>query len=136
MKMTTKGKYAVSAMCELAGAYSGDHGKYLQAKDIASRHFLSGLYVEQILNKLKRSKLVKAVRGPQGGYILSRPPKKIRISEILIATEGPISIVSCVNGSKKETCKLSSKCKTVKFWSKLNCAIQNVLDETTLDDLC
>jgi len=134
--MTTKGKYAVSAMCELAVAYSGDCGKYRQAKDIARKHFLSELYIEQILNKLKRSKLVKAVRGPQGGYILSRPPKKIRISEILEATEGPLSIVSCANGNEGGTCKLSSKCKTMKFWSKLNGVIQNVLDETTLEDLC
>jgi Rrf2 family protein len=133
--MTTKGKYAVSAMCELAGARSGE-SKYLQAKDIAARHFLSELYVEQILNKLKKAGLVKAVRGRQGGYILSLPPKKIKIGDILEATEGPISLVSCIGGSHKDVCRLSSKCKTVKFWSKLNTVIKRVLDETTLDDLC
>ena len=136
MKMTTKGKYAVSTMCELAGAYSGDEGKYLQAKDIARRHFLSELYVEQILNMLKRSSLVKAVRGPQGGYILTKPPKMIKIAEILEATEGPISLVQCITKTEKETCRLSSKCKTKKFWSRLNGVIQKVLDETTLGDLC
>ncbi len=134
MKMTTKGKYAVSAMCELAGA--NNDGKYLQAKDIAARHFLSELYVEQILNKLKKAGLVKAVRGPQGGYKLSSPPKMIKIGDILEATEGPISLVSCIGGSHKDVCRLSSKCKTVKFWSKLNTVIKRVLDETTLDDLC
>jgi Rrf2 family cysteine metabolism transcriptional repressor len=136
MKMTTKGKYAVSTMCELAGAYSGDRGKYLQAKDIAGRHFLSEMYAEQILNMLKRSSLVKAVRGPQGGYILARPPRMIKIGEILEATEGPISLVQCITSDKKGICRLSLKCKTKKFWSKLNRVIQRVLDETTLDDLC
>ena len=135
MKMTTKGKYAVSAMCELAGA-SAREGKYLQAKDIAARHFLSELYVEQILNKLKKAGLVIAVRGRQGGYLLSLPPKKIKIGDILEATEGPISLVSCIGGNHKDICRLSSKCKTIKFWAKLNNVIQRVLDETTLDDLC
>lgn len=136
MKMTTKGKYAVSAMCELAGTYFGDRGKYLQAKDIAGRHFLSEMYAEQILNMLKRSNLVKAVRGPQGGYSLARPPGKIKIGDILEATEGPISLVYCITKNKKDICKLSLKCKTKRFWSKLNRVIQCVLDETTLDDLC
>jgi Rrf2 family protein len=136
MKLTTKGKYAVSTMCELACAYSSDGGKYLQAKDIASRHFLSKLYVEQILNMLKRSKLVKAIRGPHGGYSLVRPPKKIKIGEILEATEGPISLVHCITKNGSDICRLSLKCKTKKFWSKLNGVIQGVLDNTTLEDLC
>ena len=133
--MTTKGKYAVSAMCELAGA-AAEKGKFLQAKDIAAKHFLSELYVEQILNKLKKAGLVKAIRGRQGGYMLSLPPKKIKIGDILEATEGPISIVSCMDGKNKDVCRLSSKCKTIKFWAKLNNVIKRVLDETTLKDLC
>ena len=134
--MSTKGKYAVSAMCELAGAISVKGEKYLQAKDIASRHFLSALYVEQILNKLKKAGLVKAIRGRQGGYMLSLAPEKIKIGDILEATEGPISLVSCIAGGHKDVCKLSSKCKTIKFWAKLNTVIKRVLDETTLKDLC
>jgi len=88
------------------------------------------------LNMLKRSNLVKAVRGPQGGYLLAKPPKMIKIAEILEATEGHISLVQCITKTEKETCRLSSKCKTKKFWSRLNDVIQKVLDETTLGDLC
>jgi len=131
--MTTKGKYAVSTMCELAGNYEG---KYLQAKDIAKRHLLSELYVEQILNKLKRAGLIKAIRGPQGGYILSKAPKYIKVGDILEATEGPISLVHCITKSGEDICRLSQQCKTKKFWFRLNSVIQNVLDETTLADLC
>jgi len=131
--MTTKGKYAVSTMCELAGSYKG---KYLQAKDIAKKHFLSESYAEQILNKLKRAGLIKAIRGPQGGYSLSKAPKCIKVGDILEATEGPISLVHCITKSGEDICRLSSHCKTKKFWSKLNNVIQGVLDETTLADLC
>ncbi len=134
--MTTKGKYAVSTMCELACSYSKSGGTYLQAKDIAARHVLSALYVEQILNKLKKKGLIKAVRGPQGGYILSRDPKNIKISEILEATEGPISLGECATISSDHVCRLSGKCKTKKFWSKLDSVIRNVLEKTTLSDLC
>ena len=134
--MTTKGKYAVSTMCELAASYSKNGGGYLQAKDIATRHYLSLLYVDQILNKLKKCGLVRAVRGPQGGYVLSREPGKIRLSEILEATEGPISLVDCATKGNVNVCRLSAKCKTKKFWSKLDSVIRNVLEETTLKDLC
>jgi Rrf2 family cysteine metabolism transcriptional repressor len=120
-------------MCELAANYGGD---ILQAKDIAKRHMLSGQYVEQILNKLKRAGLIKAVRGPKGGYSLSRAPKLIKISEILEVTEGPISLVSCVTKGGESFCGHSSQCKTKKFWSRLNGVIQKVLDDTTLRDLC
>jgi Rrf2 family transcriptional regulator, cysteine metabolism repressor len=133
VKLTTKGKYAVSTMCELASNYGKD---VLQAKDIARRHMLSPLYVEQILNKLKRAGLIKATRGPKGGYSLSRSPKLIKISEILEVTEGPISLVSCVTKDGGSFCGQSSQCKTKKFWSRLNGVIQNVLDDTKLADLC
>jgi len=136
MKMTTKGKYAVSTMCELAGAYSSGNGKYLRAKDIAESQFMSELYVEQILNRLKKAGLVKAVKGPKGGYSLSKSPKQIKIGEIIVATEGPISLVQCISKDESGKCSMSAKCKTKKFWSKLSRVIENVLDKTTLDDLC
>lgn len=134
--MTTKGKYAVSTMCELAGSYVMGPNKYVRARDIASRYLMSELYVEQILNKLKRFGLIRAFRGPNGGYTLSREPKNIKIGEIIEATEGPVSLVQCVKKEESGICRLSQKCKTKKFWSKLSSVIENVLNETTLADLC
>lgn len=135
MKMTTKGKYAVSTMCELAAEYAGNNG-HLQAKAIAGRYFMPEQYVEQILNRLKKAGLIRSIRGPKGGYTLSREPKKIKVGEIIEATEGPISLVQCVSENSDGKCSLSSQCKTKKFWSKLSRVIENVLDKTTLADIC
>ena len=136
MRMTTKGKYAVSTMCELAESYVLGANKFVRAKDIAVRYLMSELYVEQILNKLKKFGLIRAVRGPNGGYTLSREPKNIKIGEIIEATEGPVSLVQCVTKDDNGSCRLSQKCKTKKFWAKLSSVIENVLNETTLADLC
>lgn len=132
--MTTKGKYAVSIMCELSSAYIG--AKALQSKDIARTQFIPQMYVEQLLNKLKKAKLVKAIRGPGGGYFLTRPPKSIKIGEIIEATEGPISLASCVTKGASPACAMAPKCKTKKFWTDLSQVIENMLDKTTLADLC
>jgi Rrf2 family protein len=131
MKMTTKGKYALTTMCELAGAY-GNGKKYLQSKDISSKYSMPQQYVEQILNKLKRSGLVKAIRGPNGGYLLSRSPEKITIGSVINATEGPVMLAQCVTSA----CCLSAGCKTKVFWGKLSNAIEGLLDKTTLADIC
>ncbi len=132
--MTTKGKYAVSVMCGLAGAYASE--STLRAKDIASGFNLSLLYVEQILNKLKRARLINAVKGPKGGYSLSRDPKSIKIGEVIEATEGPISIVRCIDKYHRGSCRLSQQCKTRKFWSDLSGVIEEKLSSTTVADLC
>ena len=136
MRMTTKGKYAVSTMCELAGVYVAGGRVYLQAKDIAKRHFMSELYVEQILNKLKKSGLIRAIRGPNGGYTLAKHPRRIKIGDVIEATEGPVSLVECISGKTDSNCAMFPKCKPKKFWAKLNGVIQDVLDDTTLADLC
>jgi Rrf2 family transcriptional regulator, cysteine metabolism repressor len=131
MKMSTKGKYALTTMSELAEAYKLGT-KYLQSKDISYKHAMPQQYVEQILNKLKRAGLVKALRGRNGGYYLSRSPKTVTIGEIINATEGPVMLAQCVT----KTCSLSSKCKTKNFWGKLSNAIEGLLDKTTLADIC
>ena len=80
--------------------------------------------------------MINTVRGPNGGYSLSRGPEDIKVGEVIEATEGPISLVSCVVKGRDSKCSLSPKCKTKKFWSKLGHVIENVLDKTTLADLC
>jgi Rrf2 family protein len=135
MKLNTKVRYAVSAMCDLAINY--DPEKPIQVKDIASRQNLSVMYIEQLFNKLKRSRLIKAVRGPRGGYLLADTPSKIRISDIFRVVEGPIALVGCVDrGASKTSCFMSSKCSAKPLWAKLSLLIEGLLDSTTLADLC
>ena len=130
MKMTTKGKYAVTTMCALATTFGRD--VLPRAKDLANSQNISEMYLEQLLNKLKKKGLIRTIRGPNGGYSLSREPRSIRIADVIEATEGPISLVNCVSSGK---CSLSSNCKPKKFWSRLNNVIQGVLNDTTLADL-
>ena len=135
MKLTTKVRYAVSAMCDLALNYDPD--KPVQVRDIAYRQNLSLLYIEQLFNKLKRAKLIKSVRGPRGGYILTNKPSKISIGDIFRIVDGPIALVGCVDsGISRIDCAMSGKCSTKPLWAKLSNLIENLLDSTTLADLC
>ena len=135
MKLTTKVRYAVSAMCDLAMNDGAD--KPVQVKDIASRQNLSILYIEQLFNKLKRASLIRSVRGPKGGYLLADAPSKIKIGDIFRTVEGPIALVGCIDkGASRMHCIMSSKCSTKPLWAKLSKLIGDVLDSTTLADLC
>lgn len=135
MKLTTKVRYAVSAMCDLAT--NDGTGKPVQVKDIAARQNISVLYIEQLFNKLKRAKLIRSVRGPHGGYMLADKPSKINIGDIFRVVEGPIALVGCVDkGPSKMSCIMSSKCSTKPLWAKLSKLIGDLLDSTTLADLC
>jgi Rrf2 family transcriptional regulator, cysteine metabolism repressor len=135
MKLTTKVRYAVIAMCDLAVNYDPD--RPVQVKDIASRQHISVLYIEQLFNKLKKADLIRSMRGPRGGYILSQKPSKIKIGDIFRVVEGRIALVGCVDtGDSKVSCAMSGKCSTKSLWAKLSRLIENVLDSTTLADLC
>jgi len=135
MKLTTKVRYAVSAMCDLAINY--EPGRPVQVKDIASRQNISVLYIEQLFNKLKRAKLIRSVRGPRGGYILADKPSKISIGDIFRIVEGPIALVGCVDrGASGINCAMSDKCSTKPLWAKLSQLMEKLLDSTTLADLC
>ena len=135
MRLNTKVRYAVSAMCDLALNY--DPHKPVQVKDTAARQNLSIMYIEQLFNKLKRAKLIKAIRGPKGGYLLADKPSKIRIGDIFRVVEGPIALVGCIDkGASRTACIMSSKCSTKPLWTKLSNLIEGVLDSTTLADLC
>jgi Rrf2 family protein len=135
MKLTTKVRYAVSAMCDLAT--NDGTGKPVQVKDIASRQNISVLYIEQIFNKLKRAKLIRSVRGPHGGYMLADKPSRINIGDIFRVVEGPIALVGCVDkGPSKMSCVMSGRCSTKPLWAKLSKLIGDLLDSTTLADLC
>lgn len=135
MKLTTKVRYAVSAMCDLA--MNDDTGKPVQMKDIAFRQNLSILYIEQLFNKLKKAKLIRSTRGPKGGYMLANDASKIKIGDIFRIVDGPIALVGCIDrGISKVPCAMSSKCSTKPLWARLSKLIENLLDSTTLADLC
>ena len=112
MKLTTKVRYAVSAMCDLAVNYDPDMP--IQIKDIAARQNLSVMYIEQLFNKLKKAKLITSVRGPHGGYILSQKPSKIKIGDIFRVVEGRIALVGCVDtGDSRISCAMRRAANTV-----------------------
>ncbi|NQT46541.1 MAG: Rrf2 family transcriptional regulator [Candidatus Omnitrophica bacterium] len=134
MKISTKTQYGVRAMLEIARHTDREP---ISIHDISRQQALSVSYLEQLLNKLRKAGLVKSVRGPKGGYLLSRQPKKIKISEIVTVLEGDIGPVFCVAGGKKANfCDRLNKCASKALWKKMRDAMMGVLESTTLGDLC
>ncbi|MFH1825685.1 MAG: RrF2 family transcriptional regulator [bacterium] len=131
MKMSTKGRYAVTAMFDLA---CQDSGKPIGAAEISKRQSISLSYLEQLLNKLKKKGLIKTIKGPSGGYQLARQPKEISINDIISATEGPVALADCI--PKSSCCPKSGCCSTKSLWRTLSAKISVLLEETTLADLC
>ena len=130
MKISTKGRYGLRTMVDLAINY--DMG-FIPLKDIAKRQDLSEKYLEQIMTPLNRSGLVKSVRGAQGGYALKYPAEKITVGMVLRALEGSLSPVDCID--KGDNCTRSEACITIFVWKKLKNAIDDVVDNITLADL-
>ena len=106
--------------------------------EISKREGISGVYLEQLLNKLRRDGLVRSVRGPSGGYVLSRTPAAITVGKIVKALEGSITPVDCASGHEgwKTVCQHRKTCVTKAVWAKLAKAIDDCLESVTLADLC
>ena len=136
MRLSTKGRYAVTAMFDLAMHFPT--GRPLTAKEIAVRHKISFAYIEQLLLLLRKAGLVNTIRGPNGGYVLSRSPSQVNLGDIVRATEGPIGLVVCVaEGMSVSDCETVPTCCSVRsLWENLNQKIANVFDSTTLADMC
>jgi Rrf2 family protein len=130
MKMSTRGRYGLRAMLELARCF-GDGP--LMMGTLAEREGLSRKYLHALLTGLKSAGLVRSVRGAGGGFVLSRDPSEIKITEVLSALEGPLSLVDCV--ADKEGCDRAERCTARPLWQELSGAIENVLDNVTLEDL-
>ncbi len=131
MKLSTKGRYGIKAMVDLAVEY----GKgLLSVAQLAERQGTSIAYLEQIIASLKRAGLVDAVRGAAGGYTLSRSPEQISVGEVLRALEGSTAIVDClsVEGSG---CANACICSARPLWLKLQQRIDDVLTDTTIKDM-
>ena len=129
MKLTTKGRYAVTAMLDLALHY--DSGAVTLA-EIAHRQGISLSYLEQLFAKLRRGGLVDSVRGPGGGYNLALPPSKITVAEIIVAINEEIDATSC-KGEKN--CQHDEPCLTHQLWEDLSVRIHEFLQGITLADL-
>ena len=131
MKISTKGRYALRMMLDLA-EHQGDG--YVALKDVAARQGISKKYLEQIVPILNRSDILQTNRGFQGGYRLARTPEKYTVGEILRLTEGGLAPVACLERDPIE-CERSSKCATLPVWKGLYRAICDYLDGVTLQDI-
>jgi len=132
MKLTTKGRYAVMAMADLA-LYQND--KPVSLNDISLRQNISLSYLEQLFSKLKNGKLVKSVRGPSGGYILDKNPKDIKLSNIIFAVDEEVKTLNCKRESKKGCNNKSAKCITHNLWDELEEHINNFFEKVKLEDV-
>lgn len=131
MKISTRGRYALRLMLDLA-TYSV--GGPISIKDIAKRQEVSEKYLEQIISIINKMGFVKSVRGAQGGYMLSKEPKDYTVGMILRATEGSLAPVECLM-TEENQCERVEGCVTLRVWEKLYEAICNVVDNITLADL-
>lgn len=131
MKISTKGRYALRLMLDLAVHASGDP---IRLKDVARRQNISEKYLEQIISVLNKAGYVRSIRGPQGGYVLQKTPEEYTVGMILRLTEGSLCPVECVE-EKGNLCAMEKDCTTRILWQKLNDAINSVVDTVTLEDL-
>ena len=132
MKLTTKGRYAVMAMADLA-LYK-DNGP-ISLTDISLRQNISLPYLEQIFIKLKNKNLVKSTRGAKGGYILEKPANEIKISNIISAVDEEVKTLNCKKESKKGCNNKSTKCITHNLWDDLENHINSFFEKNTLKDI-
>ena len=131
MMISTKGRYALRLMLDLALCKEGE---YIPLKEIAGRQDISMKYLEQIVSVLSRAGFVRSVRGTGGGYMLAKKPEAYTVGMILRITEGSLAPVSCLE-TDVNTCPRAEKCITLSLWEKLNNAVNSVIDNITLADL-
>ena len=131
MKISTKGRYALRLMLDLA---SNDSGTPIRLKDVAKRQGISEKYLEQIISILNKAGFVRSVRGPQGGYSLSRTPADYTVGMILWLTEGSLCPVDCA-AEENGSCDREDTCVTRMLWKKLDDAISSVVDHVSLEEL-
>ncbi len=131
MKISTKGRYALRLMLDLA---IRDTGEPVRIRDIAARQEISEKYLEQIISILNKAGYVRSVRGPQGGYHLMKEPAQYTVGMILRLTEGSLAPVACLDGDIN-TCERQENCVTLRLWKMLNQAVSDVVDQVTLADL-
>jgi Rrf2 family iron-sulfur cluster assembly transcriptional regulator len=129
MRLTTKGRYAVTAMMDLA---IHQNGSPVTLNDIAEHQELSLSYLEQLFARLRKSKLVQGIRGPRGGYQLAKAPSEITIAEIITAVDESVDVTQCRG---RENCNDGEQCLTHELWSHLSNQMYQFLDSITLAEV-
>jgi Rrf2 family transcriptional regulator, iron-sulfur cluster assembly transcription factor len=129
MRLTTKGRFAVTAMIDLA---MRQHNGPVTLAGISQRQKISLSYLEQLFGKLRRHELVESTRGPGGGYTLARPMRDVSVADIIFAVDEPLDATSCAG---KENCHEDGPCMTHELWSNLNKKMIEFLDGVTLQEL-
>ena len=132
MKLTTKGRYAVMAMADLA---SNTNVSPVSLKEISLRQNISLAYLEQIFIKLKNKKLVRSSRGATGGYFLEKPASEIKLSHIISAVDEEVKMLNCKKSSKRGCNNKSTKCITHNLWDELDQHIHGFFEKVKLQDL-
>ena len=132
MKLTSKGRYAVMAMADLAKINANQP---TNLTDISLRQGISVSFLEQIFSKLKKSNLVYSSRGPSGGYLLSKSPNEIKLLSIIKAVDEKVKTVGCKKESKKSCTGKSIKCITHNLWDDLEKHINSFFEKNTLEDI-
>ena len=132
MKLTSKGRYAVMAMADLAKIKDNQP---TSLSEISLRQGISISFLEQIFFKLKKNKLVYSLRGPSGGYLLCKPPSEIKLSSIIDAVDEKVKTVGCKKESKKGCTGKSVKCITHNLWDDLEKHINSFFEKNTLSDI-
>lgn len=130
MRISTKGRYALRLMVDLA---MNDGGGPVSLRDVAQRQGLSDKYLEQIVTPLSRAGLVRAVRGAGGGYLLTKPAGEYTVGDILRPLEGDLAPVECATDA--EYCEQCDNCVTLELWQEIHRAVSAVVDGVTLADL-
>ena len=130
MKLSTRTRYAVRAIIELA---QNDSNRPLQLKIIAQRQDISVKYLEQLMAILRSAGFVRSIRGSKGGYVLARAPNQIKLNEVLHRLEGTVTTVECVEN--EDYCSRSADCAARYLWMQVEQAIEKVMEAITLQDL-
>ena len=131
MKISTKGRYALRLMIDIAIHSAAEP---VRIKDIAKRQDVSEKYLEQIIAVLNKAGYVKSIRGPKGGYLLTKQPADYTAGMILRLTEGSLAPVRCLEFEEND-CPRQDQCATLELWKRLDQAIKDVVDSVTLEDL-
>ncbi len=132
MKLTSKGRYAVMALVDLARF---DNINPVSLRDISLRQNISLDYLEQIFSKLKKNQIVHSIRGTHGGYVLTKKPNEIKLTNIFDAVDEKVKTVQCKKDSKKGCNGKSTKCLTHNLWDELENHINDFFEKKSLDDL-
>lgn len=132
MKISTKGRYALRLMLDLA-QYSNEQ-EYVSIKKVSKRQDISEKYLEQIVAQLSRAGYVRSTRGAQGGYCLTMEPDQYTVGMILRLIEGNLSSVSCLEDNPNK-CRRCNNCVTLEVWQQINDAVNDIIDHVTLQDL-